>query len=152
MSKYKITAFDKRLHFFMQQSLQQAKLAYEQNEIPVGVLIVFQNKIIAKTHNQTEQQNNFTCHAEMIAINMACNYLNSKYLDDCEIYITLEPCLMCLHALALSRIGRIYYGAFNPQTHSVQKYLTIHYQFQTEIYGGIMEKECGELLTDFFRS
>lgn len=151
MSKQKITNFIQKSNFFIGKALIEAKIAYYKNEIPVGAIIIYNNKIITKAHNQTETKNNFICHAEILAIKEACAYLGSKYLNQCSIYITLEPCFMCLHALYLCRINKIYYGAFNYQENYVQQYLKYNNKFKTEIYGGIKEKECAKLLKNFFK-
>ncbi len=136
--------------YFMKQAIMQAQTAEENGEVPVGAIIVCQNTIIAKAHNQTEQLKDVTAHAEMISITSAANYLNSKYLHDCTIYVTLEPCLMCASALAWAQIGRVVFGAADLKkgfkNHDIQ---ILHPKTTCE--NGLLEKECGQILTEFFR-
>src|SRR5579872_3113195 len=136
--------------YFMKLALKEASYAYEEDEIPVGALVVCNNRIIGKGYNQTEKLKDVTAHAEMIAITAASNYLGSKFLEECTLYVTLEPCLMCASALKWARIGRLVYGAKDPKAgYSLTKGLILHPR--TEVTMGIMENECGSLLTDFFR-
>lgn len=136
--------------YLMFQAYRQAQQAEDNGEIPVGGIIVHNDIIIAKAHNQTEQLNDVTAHAEMIAITSAANYLNSKYLHDCTLYITLEPCLMCATALMWSQISRVVYGA----TDLKRGFNNFEFQAlhpKTECEGGILEKKCGLILTEFFK-
>jgi len=135
--------------YFMKQALAQAQLAFEANEVPVGAVIVCKNQIIARAHNMTEALNDPTAHAEMQAFTSATAFMNSKYLQDCTLYVTLEPCAMCGGASYWTQIGRIVFGAPDAKRgiRAVQRQI-IHPK--TEITAGIMERECSELLTSFF--
>ena len=134
----------------MKQALREASKAEEKGEVPVGAVIVCQNKIIARSHNMTETLIDVTAHAEMQAITSASNYIGGKYLQDCVLYVTLEPCIMCAGALYWSQIKRIVYGAYDKN----RGYSTIKGNFlhpKTEVTSGILEHECSEILTDFFK-
>ena len=135
--------------FFMSKALEEAKLAFEKGEIPVGAVITTKDKIISKAHNMTEQLSDVTAHAEMLAITSAANYVGGKYLLGCTIYVTLEPCAMCITALKYSQISRIVYGASDTNEKigfDSQKFL--HKKVSTN--GGILKKESEELLNRFF--
>lgn len=139
----------------MNEALLQAKLAAEKDEIPVGAVVVHENKIIAKAHNSNRQLCDATAHAEILAIRQACQQNQSHRLDDCDIYITLEPCFMCLAAISLARIRRIYYGANDAKFGAIESSSQIFhaasgYQ-QLEIYSGINSQESIELLQKFFQ-
>ena len=135
---------------YMREAMKQAQMAFELGEIPVGAVIVANNQIIARSHNQTEVLNDPTAHAEMLAITAACNYLGTKYLNDCTLYVTLEPCGMCGGALYWSQIGKIVYAApdlkrgFNTLNRNI-----IHPK--TEVSNGIMADEASALVTGFFQ-
>jgi tRNA(adenine34) deaminase len=139
--------------YFMQQAYQQALLAQDDNEIPVGAVVVSDKKIIAKAYNQTEKLKDTTAHAEMLALTSAFNYFGAKYLPDCTIYITLEPCTMCAGALFWSQIGRVVYGA----TDSKRGYSLLESKSQkilhpkTKVAHGIMADQCGHLVSNFFK-
>jgi len=135
--------------YFMKLALKEAVYAYEEDEVPVGALVICNNKIIGKGYNQTERLKDVTAHAEMIAITAASNYLGSKFLEECTLYVTLEPCLMCAAALKWARIGRLIYGAKDPKAgYSIVKGNVLHPK--TEVVTGILENECGSLVTEFF--
>lgn len=136
---------------FMKEALRQAQLAYESNEVPVGAVVVWNNKIIARGHNQVEQLNDSTAHAEMIALTAAFNAIGSKYLNEATLYITLEPCLMCCGAMYWSKVARIVYGASDPKN-GYKKTTGANNPFhpKTEITHGIMAEECAQLMKDFF--
>lgn len=134
----------------MRIALQEAHEALEKDEIPVGCIIVSGNRIIAKAHNLTETLNDVTAHAEMQAITSAANFLGGKYLQNCTMYITLEPCVMCSGALAWSQISKVVIGARDLQRGFINKNLSLHPK--TEIVKGIMETECSEILKEFFKS
>lgn len=137
------------LHF-MQLALNEAKRARDEDEVPVGAVIVSDGKILGKGYNQVERLCDVTAHAEILAITAAANFLGAKYLEDCTLYVTLEPCPMCAAALKWSRIGRIVYGASDPKG----GYSTISNQLlhpKTEVSKGIMQEECGAILTEFFK-
>ena len=134
--------------YFMKRALQEAQQAFERGEIPVGALIVVNNTIIARTHNLTELLNDVTAHAEMQAITSAANYLGGKYLQDCTLYVTLEPCVMCGGALYWSQISKVVYGASDEKRGFKAKIGELHPK--TEIVSGIMEDECSLLMKEFF--
>jgi tRNA(adenine34) deaminase len=140
--------------YFMQQAYQQALLAKEENEIPVGAVVVCDKKIIAKAYNQTEKLNDVTAHAEMLALTSAFNYMGAKYLPDCTLFVTLEPCLMCAGAAFWSQIGRVVYGAPDKKRgYSIQeiksKRKILHPK--TRIEQGVLAKQCSELVQEFFK-
>lgn len=134
---------------YMRRALAEALKANEDNEIPVGVVIVCKGKIIARSHNMTERLNDVTAHAEMQAITSAASYLGGKYLHECTMYVTLEPCPMCAGALAWSQISRVVYGAPDPQR-GYSKYSPNILHPKTEVTGGILKEECEALIKDFF--
>ncbi len=135
----------------MREALKEAKIAYEEGEIPVGAVVVAKNKIIARAHNQTEKLNDVTAHAEMIAITSAANSIGGKYLTDCVLYVTLEPCPMCAGALGWSQITRIVYGASDPKKgFSFLQDNLLHPKTITK--SSVMENECGELIKKFFQN
>ena len=134
--------------YFMKKALYEAQLAYDRQEIPVGALIVIENKIIAKAHNLTEMLNDVTAHAEMQAITSAANYLGGKYLKGCTLYVTLEPCQMCVGALNWSQITKVVFGASDPQKGYKNVEAALHPK--TLVVSGILENECSEILLRFF--
>ena len=134
---------------FMKQALKQAQIAREKGEIPVGAIIVAENQIIARAHNQTEQLQDVTAHAEIIALTAASNFLNSKYLPDCTLYVTLEPCVMCAGALHWAQLGRIVYGAADDKRGFMRFGKSLLHP-KTKLEYGIMEEECSALLKTFF--
>jgi tRNA(adenine34) deaminase len=134
--------------YFMKRALVEAETAYEEGEIPVGAVVVINNKIIARAHNLTERLTDVTAHAEMQAITAAANYLGGKYLQKCTLYVTLEPCQMCAGALYWSQIDRIVFGASDAQRGYGAMGTTLHPK--TKIEGGVLAKESEELLKRFF--
>jgi tRNA(adenine34) deaminase len=136
--------------YFMKKALIEAQAAFERDEIPVGAVIVAKNRIIAKGHNLTETLNDVTAHAEMQAITAGANFLGGKYLKDCTLYVTLEPCQMCAGALYWSQITRIVYGASDKERGFVAMGTQLHPK--TEVTSGILSKECSELMRSFFKS
>lgn len=136
--------------YFMKMAYQEAQNAFDRDEVPIGCVVVSQNRIIAKTHNLTEALNDVTAHAEMQAITSAASYLGGKYLINCTMYITLEPCIMCAGALVWSQISKIVIGARDEQRGYINKGLTLHPK--TEVVTGIMEQECSQIIKDFFKS
>ncbi|MES2864939.1 MAG: nucleoside deaminase, partial [Bacteroidota bacterium] len=126
-----------------------AEIAFEKDEIPVGAIIVIDNKVIARTHNLTELLHDVTAHAEMQAITSAANFLGGKYLKGCTLYVTLEPCQMCAGALYWSQISKIVFGASDKK----RGYQTLGTQIhpKTEVISGVLEKECAALMTNFFQ-
>ncbi len=137
--------------FFMKAAIHQAKLALENDEVPIGAVIVVNSQIIAKAHNQTELLNDVTAHAEMLAITSAANFIGSKYLNDCSLYITLEPCAMCAGALAWSQIGRIVYGASDNKG-GISKFGRSILHPKTKVEFGVLQEECQLLLKQFFKN
>lgn len=136
---------------FMREALREAQKAFDADEVPVGAVIVADKKIIARAHNLTERLTDVTAHAEMQAITSAASYLGGKYLIDCTLYVTLEPCLMCAGALHWSQISRIVYGAHDAKRgYQRTNFPVLHPK--TEIVGGILEAECSELLKTFFKA
>ncbi|SHK11921.1 nucleoside deaminase [Epilithonimonas mollis] len=136
--------------YFMKMALQEAEKALEQDEVPIGCVIVANNRVIAKSHNLTETLNDVTAHAEMQAITSAANFLGGKYLLNCTLYVTLEPCVMCSGALAWSQISKVVIGARDEQRGFINKGLSLHPK--TEVVTGIMENECSEIVKVFFRN
>ena len=136
--------------YFMNEALKEAQKAFEAEEIPVGAVVVINNQVIARAHNSTQMLNDVTAHAEMIAITSASNYLGAKYLSDCTIFVTLEPCLMCASALAWSQIDRIVYGTSDPKAGFMKHGKGVLHP-KTEVHSGILEKPCSELLVRFFQ-
>ena len=134
--------------YFMKRALQEAQLAFDKNEVPVGAVIVMNNQIIARAHNLTETLNDVTAHAEMQAFTAASDYLGGKYLKECTLYVTLEPCQMCAGASYWAQLGKIVYGATEEKRGFIKLNTTLHPK--TIVVGGVLEKECSQLLTRFF--
>jgi len=134
----------------MKKAFAEAVQALDEGEIPVGAIVVAKGKIIARAHNLTETLNDVTAHAEMQAITAAANMLGGKYLNDCTLYVTLEPCVMCAGALGWSQIGKIVYGA-SDEKRGYTKFASKALHPKTEVVGGVFETECSELLQEFFR-
>ncbi|MBL0341564.1 MAG: nucleoside deaminase [Bacteroidetes bacterium] len=136
--------------YFMKAALTEAKRAFDADEIPVGAVIVCKKQIIARAHNMTEKLNDVTAHAEMIAFTSASNFLNSKYLEDCTLYVTLEPCTMCAGAAFWTQIDKVVFGA-RDEKRGYSQISTAMFHPKTMVTRGVLEKECGELLKEFFR-
>lgn len=136
--------------YFMRKALDEAYLALEKDEVPIGTVIVSNNKIIAKGHNLTETLTDVTAHAEMQAITSAANYLGGKYLKNCTLYVTLEPCTMCAGALYWSQISKVIIAAKDEKRGFLNNGIKLHPK--TEIQFGILENECSEILVQFFKS
>jgi len=135
--------------YFMNEALKEAQKAMEMDEVPVGAVVVNQNRIIARAHNQTQQLNDVTAHAEMIAITSAANYLGAKYLLDCTLFVTLEPCVMCAAALKWAQLDRLVFAATDPKEgFSRVKEQILHKK--TEVIPGILEESASTLLKQFF--
>jgi tRNA(adenine34) deaminase len=132
----------------MQQAFTEAQKAFDKDEVPIGAVVVMQNQIIARAHNLTETLIDVTTHAEMQAFTAASDYLGGKYLPECTLYVTLEPCQMCARASYWTRIGCIVFGAFDPKR-SYQHY-KITLQPKTKVIGGVLEQECAHLINKFF--
>lgn len=136
---------------YMRKALQEAEDALRQGEIPIGAVVVCKDRIIARAHNLTETLNDVTAHAEMQAITSAANMLGGKYLKDCTLYVTVEPCVMCAGAIGWSQIGRIVYGASDVKRgYTVFAPRALH--AKAEAVGGVLEEECRKLMQDFFKS
>lgn len=136
--------------YFMNEALKEAVKAKEEQEIPVGAVIVADKRIIARAHNQTQILNDATAHAEMLAITAASNSFGAKYLNECVLYVTLEPCIMCASASNWSQLGRIVYGASDPKAGFGRIIQDILHP-KTKIKSGILEEECSRLLSEFFK-
>ncbi len=138
------------LERFMHQALDEAHRAFERDEVPVGAVVVCGDRIIARGHNLTETLNDVTAHAEMQAITAAANFLGGKYLTDCTLYVTLEPCVMCAGALGWSQVSKIVYGA-SDEKRGFSCFAPNALHPKTEVVSGVLEEECGELIKEFFR-
>jgi len=134
--------------YFMKRALKEAEMAFDKNEVPVGAVIVLNNQIIARAHNLTETLNDVTAHAEMQAFTAAADFLGGKYLRDCTLYVTLEPCQMCAGASYWAQLGRIVYGASEDKRGFSKLQTTLHPK--TTVSKGVLEEECGSLLKRFF--
>ncbi len=139
---------------FMIEAIAEARIAAAENEVPVGAVVVRNGEIIARAHNLTEKNQNPTHHAEMLAIESALKNLGTKNLAGCELYVTLEPCAMCIGACALSKVDKVYFGAYDTKSGACGGKCDVLregcYDYKTEIFGGIEETECKKILTDFF--
>lgn len=136
---------------FMREALREAKAAEAEDEIPIGAVIVFAGRVIAKGHNMTERLHDPTAHAEMIAITAATEAMGGKYLNDCTLYVTVEPCPMCAAASAWAQVGKIVYGASDlKRGYSLFTPLLLHPK--TEVVSGVLAEECGGMVTEFFRN
>ena len=135
---------------YMRDALREAQMAAAEDEVPIGAVIVCRGKIIGKGHNMTERLNDPTAHAEMIAITAATEAMGGKYLNDCTLYVTVEPCPMCAGALAWSQIGRVVYGASDPKR-GFSMFSPSLMHPKTEVVSGISAEECSNLITEFFR-
>lgn len=136
--------------FFMQQALREARAAFDEGEIPVGAVIVSQGQILARTHNQTERLHDVTAHAEMLAYTAAAEMLGSKYLTECTLYVTLEPCVMCAGAAGWTQIGRVVYGASDPKR-GFERLGREMLHPKTQVMKGLLAEECEQLMKDFFK-
>lgn len=137
--------------FFMNEALKEARLALKEDEIPIGAIVVCKGQIIGRGHNLTERLNDVSAHAEMQALTAAANYMGGKYLPDCTLYVTLEPCVMCAGASYWFQIGRIVFGAYDTRRGFGRLNQTITHP-KTLITGGIHENECAQLVKNFFKS
>ena len=137
---------------YMKLAIAEAQKAFDKDEVPIGAVVVLQDKIIARAHNQVELLNDSTAHAEILALTTAYQFLGSKYLPEATLYVTVEPCLMCSGALYWSKIGRIVFGAYD-EKNSYRRSTGTNNPFhpKTEIVGGVMEEECAGLMKEFFR-
>ncbi|MFA6402245.1 MAG: nucleoside deaminase [Salinivirgaceae bacterium] len=136
--------------YFMKKALEQAQIAFEKNEVPVGAVVVCNNQIIARAYNLTETLNDVTAHAEMQAYTAAANFIGGKYLNECTLYVTLEPCVMCAGAAYWTQLARIVYGAADSKR-GFSQYGNKLLHPKTELISGIMQDECSALVTAFFK-
>lgn len=134
----------------MKAALREAEQAFQEGEVPVGAVVVSQNRIIARAHNLTETLTDVTAHAEMQAITSAANMLGGKYLNDCTLYVTVEPCVMCAGALGWSQIGKVVFGA-SDEKRGFSKFAPRAFHPKTEIISGVLENECATLMKEFFQ-
>lgn len=137
--------------YYMKKAFAEALTALDKDEVPIGAVVVCGGKIIARAHNLTETLNDVTAHAEMLAITAASNFLGGKYLNDCTLFVTVEPCVMCAGALAWAQVGRIVYGA-SDEKRGFRKWAGGSLHPKTELTGGVLETECKEIMQEFFRS
>jgi tRNA(adenine34) deaminase len=137
--------------FYMHEALKEAQKAFDANEVPIGAVIVCRNTIIARAHNLTERLNDFTAHAEMQAFTSASEYLQNKYLNECTLYVTLEPCVMCSGAAFWTQIGRIVYGATDMKR-GISLISTQLFHPKTEVLGGVLKEDCAKIITQFFEA
>ena len=135
---------------YMKEAIREALAAAQEDEVPVGAVIVCRGKVIARGHNMTERLNDPTAHAEMIAITAATEAVGGKYLPGCTLYVTVEPCPMCAGALAWTQISRVVYGALDPKR-GFSLYSPVLLHPRTEVTAGILAEECGKIVSDFFR-
>ncbi len=135
--------------YFMGRALVQAQQAYDEDEVPIGAVVVHQNRIIGKGYNQTEKLLDVTAHAEMLAITSASQFLGSKFLDECTLYVTIEPCVMCAGAIKWARFGRIVFGSSEPKS-GYEVYCSPKTLNQTEVVRGVLEEDCKALMKNFF--
>lgn len=135
---------------YMKRALQEAELAYDADEVPIGAVVVCRNRIIGKGHNQVERLQDATAHAEMLALTAAADFLGNKYLADCTLYVTVEPCVMCAGALHWVKVGRIVYGASEPKF-GYGRHGNGLLHPKTEIVSGVLAEECSEMMRSFFR-
>jgi tRNA(adenine34) deaminase len=145
-----MSIFDNPDEYYMRQALQEARAAYDEEEIPVGAVMVSGDRIIARAHNNTERLHDVTAHAEMLAFTAAANLLDAKYLTDCTLYVTLEPCVMCAGAAGWTQVGRIVYGASDPKR-GFERLGRGMLHPKTTVTGGILREECEGLIKEFFK-
>ena len=136
--------------YYMRLALKEAIYALDDDEVPIGAIMVCNNKIIGKGHNQTERLHDVTAHAEMLAITAGANYLGAKFLEDCTLYVTVEPCPMCAAALRWARVSRVVYGAHDPKA-GYSQFGPKMFHPKTEIVHGVMEHDCAVLMKEFFK-
>lgn len=136
--------------FYMCQALLEAKKAFDRGEVPVGAVVVCHDRIIARSHNLTETLNDVTAHAEMQAITAAANYLGGKYLAECTLYVTVEPCVMCAGAIAWAQMGRLVFGATD-EKRGYQRYASNAMHPKTKVLQGVLQDDCASLMKEFFK-
>ena len=145
-----MSIFDNDDEFYMQQALREARAAEAEGEVPIGAVVVMGDSVIARAHNQTERLGDATAHAEMLAFTAAAEYMGGKYLQECTLYVTVEPCPMCAGAAGWTQVGRIVYGAADPKRgYRLLTGPVLHPK--TEVIAGVLADECGALVKEFFR-
>ncbi|MDP2905319.1 MAG: tRNA adenosine(34) deaminase TadA [Candidatus Omnitrophota bacterium] len=141
--------------FYMSEAIKEARKAFDEDEVPVGAVVVHEGRVIARGHNQVERLKDPTAHAEMLALTSATNHLGTKWLNGASLYVTIEPCSMCAGALVLSRLEHVYFGARDPKTGACGSVINIishkKLNHRIKVKGGVLEKECGSLLSEFFK-
>jgi len=149
------TILKSKTSFFMKEAIKEAQKALSKDEVPIGAVVVYKNKIIARAHNQVETLKDPTAHAEMIVLTQGCNYLSNKWLSGCTLYVTIEPCSMCAGALVLSRIEKVVFGADDPKAGACGSVINIvndnRLNHKVKIERGLLKQECSLILKDFFR-
>lgn len=146
-----MSIFDNEDEFYMRQALREARTAAEEDEVPIGAVVVAGDRVVARTHNQTERLHDVTAHAEMLAFTAAAEALGGKYMQECTLYVTVEPCPMCAGAAGWAQVGRIVYGAPDPKRgFSLLQGPLLHPR--TEVVGGVLRDECENLMKEFFKS
>ncbi|MDP4290863.1 MAG: nucleoside deaminase [Bacteroidota bacterium] len=135
--------------YFMREAIKEAKIAFQDGEIPIGAVVVCQDRIIARAHNLTEMLNDMTAHAEMQAITAASNFLGSKYLNECSLYVTVEPCVMCAGAIFWTQMKRVVYGTADEKRGCSTTGVSLFHP-RTTLTFGVLEEECSRLMKDFF--
>jgi tRNA(adenine34) deaminase len=139
----------------MQEALREAEIAYSHQEVPIGAVVVYENKIIARAHNRKEELQDPTAHAEILALQEAARYLGSWHLEDIDLYVTLEPCPMCAYAMLQARIKRLIFGTPDPKAGAAGSIINIiqdkRFNHQIEVVSGVLEKECSLILQKFFQ-
>lgn len=142
--------------FFMKEAIKEARKAGEKGEVPIGAVLVLDGEIVARAHNLRETEQRSMAHAEMLVIDEACQKLGTWRLEDTELYVTLEPCPMCAGAVVLSRISKVVFGAHDPKGGCAGTLMNLlteeRFNHQAEVVGGVLEKECGSMLSDFFKA
>ena len=136
--------------FYMRKALEEARRAFDEEEIPCGAVMVCRGTVIAKAHNLTERLTDVTAHAEMQAITAAADYLGGKYLNECTLYVTVEPCIMCAGALGWSQLGRLVFGA-SDEKRGYRRFAPEALHPKTQVTSGVLEEECVQLMRDFFK-
>ena len=144
-----MSIFDNPDEHFMRQAFNEARMAFDEDEIPVGAVVVSGDRIIARAHNNTERLHDVTAHAEMLALTAAANLLGAKYLSDCTLYVTLEPCVMCAGAIGWTQIGRVVYGASDPKR-GFERLGRGMLHPKTTVEGGLLKEDCEALLKKYF--
>ncbi len=136
---------------YMREALKEAQAAFEEDEVPIGAVVVWNGRVIARGHNMTERLHDPSAHAEMIALTAATEAMGGKYLDECSLYVTVEPCPMCAGAMNWAQVGKVVYGAADPKR-GFSKFTPSLLHPKTEVVSGVLAEECGEIVSEFFRN